>query len=53
MFGDPLRHDEVEGAVAGGPGNVREELQHGLQLRVEQLGVHHHQGLKQNKVVIY
>ena len=41
MFRDPLSHHEVQGAVAGGSRHIGEELQHGVQLGVEQLGVDH------------
>ena len=40
VLGDPLRHDEVQRAVAGGARHVGQELQHRLLLRVEQLRVH-------------
>ena len=43
--GEPLCEDEVEGGLAGGAGHGAQEVEHGRQLAVDQLSVHHQQAL--------
>ena len=45
--GEPLCEDEVEGGLAGGAGHGTQEVEHGRQLAVDQLRVHHQQTLSQ------
>ena len=46
LSGEPLGEDEVERGLAGGAGHGRQEVQHGRQLAVDQLRVHHQQTLR-------